>query len=248
MRISNRFLSLLSFAAFALAVIPVRSATITTYNDPASWQAASSTLQPTITFEGLAPANGNTTYQSPTGVTTGGVEFIGYLSNGSSWIEVLDTNVSPWYNFGSNDALVQSLDRPNAGAPVPYIHIVLPADVTSAGMDLFTASPNAATYTITINGTQYSVPTNARPTQAFWGFTSDTPISSIDLTLQGTVYNGSSFAFLDNFQYGIAAGTSGGGGMSDAPEATTFVLIGSGLFGIAALRKLLGKNAAPEAK
>ncbi len=152
------FLNLLGLAAFVLAVNPARSATITTYTDPVAWQAAS-TIQQTIDFEGLATPGGTTTYNGPTGVTSGGVEFIGYISSGTSWIQVIDTNFSSWYNFGSNDALGQDMDRPNAGSPVPYIQIVLPANVTSFGMDLFTVSPNALNYAITVAGTQYIVPT-----------------------------------------------------------------------------------------
>jgi hypothetical protein len=82
------------------------------------------------------------------------------------------------------------------------------------------------------------VPTAARPTEAFWGVTSDSAISSLDLTLQGTAYDGSTSALLDNFRYG----TSAAQGMSEAPEAGTFLLIGSGLIAIAALKKWIGKK------
>jgi hypothetical protein len=210
---------------------PARACTITTYSDLASWQNASSVLQ-TVNFEGLAPSNSSTTYNSQTGVTSGGVEFIGYTSTGSSWIQVIDTNFNLYYNFGSNDALRQSMDRSSSNAPLPYIHIVLPVNVSSFGMDLFTVSPSALSYTITVGGTQYTVPTANRPTETFWGITSDTPVASFDLTVQGTTYNGATSALLDDFRYGTA-----GQSMTEAPEATTFLLIGSGLIGIAVLRK-----------
>lgn len=232
---SIRLSVLASLPAAALVVAPAYSTTITAYSDASAWQSAASVLQ-TVNFEGLAPANGSTTYTGATGVTSGGVEFIGYSSSGSSWIQVIDTNMSIYYNFGSNDALRQNLDRPTSGSPLPYIHVVLPANVTAFGMNLFTASPNAATYTITVGGTQYTVPTANRPTQTFWGVTSDTAIPSLDLTLQGTTYNGSTSAFLDDFRYGAAQG------MSDAPEAATFLLIGSGLIGIAVLKKWIEKH------
>ena len=76
---------------------------------------------------------------------------------------MIDTNLSTWYNFGTNDALMEDTDRPNSGSPVPYIHIVLPAAITALGMDLFTTSPNALSYTITVAGNQYTVATNAQP-------------------------------------------------------------------------------------
>jgi hypothetical protein len=225
--------NLLTLATFVLAGLPARSATITTYADPSAWQTASNTQQ-TVTFEGLAPADSSATYSGSTGLSTAGVEFIGYTYSGTSWIQVIDTNFSSWYNFGSNDALLQDMDRPNSSSPLPYIHIVLPANVTALGMDLFTVSPSALSYRVTLAGTQYTVPTDARPTEAFWGVTSDTPIATVDLTVQGTVYNGSTMALLDNFQYGTAD-------LSQAPEAATFVLIGSGLIGISLLRKFKRK-------
>ena len=235
LRSQIRSLIVLALAAFLLAVNPARSATITTYTDPSAWAAAAS-VQQTITFEGLAPADGSTLYQGATGVTTGGVEFIGYTSSGSSWIEVLDTNFNTYFNFGSNDALAQDMDRPNSSSPLPYIQIVLPTGVTAFGMDLFTVSPSADTYQITVAGNNYTVPTDARPTEQFWGITSDTPIATINLTLLGTVYNGSTYALLDNFSFGTTTV-----GMSQAPEAGTFLLIGSGLIGIAGLRKFIRK-------
>jgi hypothetical protein len=230
-RSTVRTLNLFCLAAFLLAVNPAHSATITTYTDPNAW-AAAATAQNTVTFEGLAPTNGATLYTGATGVTTSGVEFIGYTSTGSSWIEVVDTNFNTFYNFGSNDALLQDMDRPNSSSPLPYIQIVLPAGVTAFGLDLFTVSPNSENFQITVAGTNYTVPTDARPTEQFWGVTSDTAISAINLTLLGTAFNGSTYALLDNFSFGTAD-------LSQAPEAGTFLLIGSGLIGIAGLRKLL---------
>ena len=235
LRKSTLVLMPLSLAALALTIVPAGAATITTYTDPASWQNASNILQ-TVAFEGLAPANGATAYTGATGLTTGGVEFIGYSSSGSSWIQVIDTNFSVYYNFGSNDALMQTMDRPTNTSPLPDMHVVLPAGVTAFGMDLFTVSPSALNFTVTVAGTPFTVPTNARPTEAFWGVTSDTAIASVDLTLQGTTSNGGSVALIDNFQYGSAQN------MSQAPEATTFLLIGSGLIGIAILKKCLGRK------
>jgi hypothetical protein len=227
----TRALNLLGLTAFLLAVNPARSATITTYTDPNAWAAAAS-VQNTITFAGLAPTDGATTYQGATGLTTSGVEFIGYTSTGSSWIEVVDTNFNSYFDFdstdGSSDAVLRDMDRPNASSPLPYIQIVLPAGVTAFGMDLFTVSPSAATVQITVAGSNYSVATDPLPTEQFFGVTSTTAISTIDLTVLGTVYNGSTYELLDNFSFGTAD-------LSQAPEGGTFLLIGSGLIGIAAL-------------
>jgi len=218
-------------AVLMLALVPAYSTTITTYGSLTNWQAATSSYQ-TIDFEGLTPANTSTPYPSGVSPAGTGVQFLGI--SGSTSIQVIDTNLSPWYNFGTNDALMEDMNRPNSGSPLPYIHIVLPAAVTALGMDLFTVSPNALNYTITVAGSQYTVATNPNPNTAFWGITSDTAITTVDLTLQGTTYNGSSHELLDNFRFGAAGGA---GDMSEAPEAGTYLLIGSGLIGLMLLHK-----------
>lgn len=229
LRLQVRVFMFLTIAALAFPVAPAHSATITTYTDPTAWQNSANVLQ-TITFEGLAPTDGTTTYTGATGLNTGGAEFIGYSSSGSSWIQVIDTNFSTWFNFGSNDALLQDMDRPNSGSPLPTVNVVLPAGVTALGFDVFTVSPSALSFTVTVAGTNYTVPTDPRPTLAFWGITSNTPIASIALTAAGSTYNGSTSALIDNFQYGTAD-------LSEAPEAATFLLIGSGLIGLAVVKK-----------
>jgi hypothetical protein len=217
----------------ALALAPAYSTSITTYNNPATWQAATSAGYQTVTFAGLTPANTSTPYNSPSGVAASGVDFIGYNSSGVSDVQVVDTSgVFTWYNWGTGDALIQNLDRPNSSSPLPYINIVLPANITSLGLDLWTTSPQALSYTITVAGVQYTVPTFSQPTLAFWGITSDTPITSIQVTLQGTTFNGSSNELLDNFSFGVSDLTA-------APEAGTYLLIGSGLIGFVLLRKRL---------
>jgi hypothetical protein len=237
MRSTTHALNFLALAAFLLAANPARSGTITTYTDPNAWAAAASLTQ-NITFAGLAPTDGSTIYQGASGLTTGGVEFIGYTSSGNSWIEVVDTSFNSYYDFtstdGSTDALLQEMDRPNASAPLPYIQIVLPTGVTAFSMDLFTVSPSALSYQVTVAGTNYTVATDPLPTEQFFGVTSDTPIATIDLTVLGTTYNGSTSALLSNFSFGTAD-------LSQAPEAGTFLLIGSGLIGIAALKKRMRK-------
>jgi hypothetical protein len=229
MLLKIRLLNLL--AVLMLALVPAYSTTITTYGSLADWQGATSSYQ-TIDFEGLTPPLTSTPYPSGVSPIGTGVQFIGM--SGSTAIQVIDTNLSPWYNFGTNDALMEDMNRANSGAPLPYIHIVLPSAITALGMDLFTVSPNALSYTITVAGSQYTVATNPQPNTAFWGITSDTAITSVDLTLQGTTYNGSSHELLDNFRFGAAGGT---GNIADAPEAGTYLLIGSGLIGLMLLRR-----------
>ncbi|MGA2878212.1 MAG: PEP-CTERM sorting domain-containing protein [Bryobacteraceae bacterium] len=225
--------SILSLSiGIALTLMPAYSTTITTYNNSATWQAATSAGYQTVTFEGLTPPGTQTNYYSATGVTASGVDFIGYSTTGASDIQVVDTSAFSWYDWGTGDALLQNLARPNSGAPLPYVNIVLPANITSLGLDLFTTSPQALNYTITVAGNQYTVPTFSQPTLAFWGITSDTPITSLQLTLAGTTWNGGSNELIDNFSFGASDLTA-------APEAGTYLLIGSGLIGFVLLRKRL---------
>ena len=232
-RLRFRFPILLVLVGLALAHTPAYSSTITTYSSLATWQAATSAGYQTVTFTGLAPSGGVTDYYSASGVTVDGVEFIGYNSPGASDIQVIDTSGEfTWYNWGTGQALIQPLNRPNSSSPLPYINIVLPANVSALGMYLYSANNQAMSYTITVAGNQYTVPTYTQPTLAFWGVTSATPISSVQLTLAGTTYNQSAEALVADFVFGDSD-------MSAAPEAGTYLLIGSGLIGFVALRKRL---------
>lgn len=224
---------------FGLALAPAYCTTITTYNDAADWEAATTAGYQTVTFTGLAPAGGATDYYSATGVSNSGVDFIGYSSAGVSDIQVFDTSALSWYNDGTGDALLEPASPQTSSSPLPYINIVLPANVTALGMDLWTASSSAMTYSITVAGNTYTVPTVAANTETFWGITSDAPVTSLQLDVPAATPSSSTDAFLDNFSFGAAD-------MSAAPEAGTYLLIGSGLIGLVILRKRLkpGKTAA----
>lgn len=226
-----RVVILLAFAALAWMITPAYSTSLTTFTSLAAWQAATSGVQ-TADFEGLTPPGTATTYNSPTGVSNyPGVEFIGYTSSGSSYIQVIDTSAFSWYNYGTGDALIMPMDRPTSASPLPYIHVVFTTPVTAFGGDLFTASPQALSFTVTVLGNTFTASTNSQPNTAFFGITSDTPITSVDFTLAGTVYNGGSQALMDNFRWGTASP------QNDTPEAATFLMIGSGLLGLVYLNK-----------
>jgi len=225
--------SLLSVSiGLTLALVPAYATTITTYGDPTSWATATTPGYQTVTFTGLAPSGGVTNYYSATGVTNSGVEFIGYSSTGGSDVQVIDTSAFSWYNDGSGDALLETMSPATTGAPLPYINIVLPANITALGLDLWTASSPAMSYSITVAGNQYTVPTLAGNTEAFWGITSDTAISSLQLTVPAATSVSGTEGLLDNFSFGASDLTA-------APEAGTYLLIGSGLIGLVILRKRL---------
>jgi hypothetical protein len=227
-----KFVAPIFALGLAFTLVPLPATTITTYSSLSTWAAATSPGYQTVTFTGMATPGSNTNYYSPTGVTADGVEFIGYSSTGSSDMQVIDTSAFSWYNWGSGDALIQSTQQTNSSAPLPYISIVLPANVSALGLNLFSTNTQGMTYSITVAGNQYNVPTFTQPTLAFWGVTSSAPISSLTLSLEGTVYSNPSEELADNFSFGASD-------ISAAPEAGTYLLIGTGLIGFVMLRKRL---------
>lgn len=228
----SRILVFSSFLILALFIAPAYSATVTTFTNASSWQAALASFQ-TLDFEGLAPAGGTTTYGS--GLTDNTVVFLG-INQGAHLLAVLDTTMSSWFNYGTGDALSISTDRSNSGLPVPYIHITLPAPVTAVGFNLFSSSPAAITFAVTVNGTQYTAPTFNQPTPAYFGITSDTPFTTVDVIAQGTVFNGGTTTFLDNFGFGSE--------LAAVPEPASYLLLGAGLAAIGLIRRRRGSRPA----
>jgi hypothetical protein len=74
------------------------------------------------------------------------------------------------------------------------------------------------------------------PQRAFFGFTSDTPITQLILGLPSSASGVD--PLIDNFSYGTATSAP-----SQTPEACTLLLIGSGLVGMRFFRRRLRKSA-----
>ena len=214
----------LCIAALLLIAATGHAATVE-YTDPVAWMAAVSGTT-AIGFEGLAPAGGFKDYSTSTGyVITNGPEFIGFEGPAIYGLQVIDSaDSSPYFNWGTG----ASLESPGYNAPpngfTPYIHVILPANITAFGVDLMTVSPNALTYQVTLdNGNTYTVTTANRPTQTFFGITSDSPIAYINFAVIGTTNGNGTYGLMDNFTYGTADDAT------QTPELCTFLLIGSGL-------------------
>lgn len=228
----------LSCALLAASAAPA-FCTLVVQSDRSTWLSAV-TSPTTIGFEGSV---GN--YSTSAGFTMGLVlpdnpTFVGSLiTNGSSGnnLNILDHNASQYYNYGSGDSLWWSANSSNTTA---VLHITWPTPVTAVAVDLMTYGGSSTGYNVKLNndpGQVYvSNPTPGWPTQVFFGFTSDTPISSIDFYLPAGSLGVT--PLIDNFAYSLAnSGGTGPSDPSDTPEPSTLLLISTGLIGLAAMRK-----------
>ena len=216
MKLHRLFLSSCALVMFAVA--PAFSATIATYTDRTTWQGVSSGVQ-TVTFENFSPASGLSS------VTWDNVTFTGTKNASPAVLQIFDTSVLSFYNFGTHYALAMS---PYGGQTFTF-HIALPDAVTSFGVDLFSGSPSSLSYTVNVAGNPYTVPTFPAPTAGFFGATFDAPITSVDISAPGAPDN--SLLFLDNFSFGAAATSD------QTPEVDTLLMIGTGLTAVAAMRR-----------
>jgi hypothetical protein len=218
----NLFILLLLIASFASATV------LQTYDSRPSWEAAT-TGRIDIDFESLSLPGGYAVYGTSAGLTTGGVTFVGVLDWNSFYLVALNPPSGVPEDMGSGKVLVAADYRATS-----YLNIILPAAATSFGIDLKTAYPAGIGFRIRLEGVEIgsAITTSTGPT--FFGITSDTPFSQIAIRLDGATANNTVGVF-DNFAYG-AAGTSGGGGTGsdpgpteETPEAATMLMLGSGL-------------------
>jgi len=214
MHIHNfRYSIILGIVSLTLTVAPACATTITTYNSLSNWLAAVASGPQLIDFENGCLTN------------CLGASFTGL----SGTIGIQDTNVYTWMNFGTNKA---AFINPNSTS-TPSIRIVLGTPVTAFGLNLFSANPNGLGFAINFFSTPFALPTtngspNGTPNSTFFGVTSDTPFTTIDVSL--SLPPAGAYELIDNVRFGTSQ-------IDQAPEAATFLLIGSGLIGMMALRK-----------
>jgi len=138
----SRSLMLPGILTLTLLALPAYSAVVTTYTSMASWQAAANNLT-AIDFAS------QTLGSYPSGLTISFIQFTNGLSGSNVPLNIMDTAGSLYFDFGTGIALEVGTSRQTASSPVPYIHIVFPGAFTAVGFNLFTASPNGLTYTVT---------------------------------------------------------------------------------------------------
>jgi hypothetical protein len=156
-------------------------------------------------------------------LTINGVSIVGYTGEPAVY------NMSAWNpaggmgSWGSGDYL-------RGGYSPGYLLVTLPGSGSTA------VSFNLMSYTVGKNvlvtlasGESYSVPTYASPTMAFFGFVSDTAITSVRLSTTA------GYTELDNLSY---SGADPLPPVEEVPEAQTFFLGGSGIALIWLARRL----------
>jgi hypothetical protein len=212
-----RYLIVFSCLGLVLAVVPGSATTITQYNDFASWQAATLSGFQLIDFQSSTTG----TFSS---VSFPGVQFSG-IGGPSNTIMIMDTTFLGW---NSGKAAFINTNQSQT------MNIILAPAVTAFAFNVFSASPHGQTFTISVNGTPYVVPTNDLPNSpTFFGITSDSPITALSVAL--ATASPSAYILVDNVSFGTAQ-------ISQTPEAATLLLIGSGLVGMMALRKRIMKS------
>jgi hypothetical protein len=186
----------------------------------------------TITFEGATANNGD--------VTIGSVDFQGYDNTAETQHDLQIFGGNYW---GSGSVL----EGPAGNSFGQHLNVTLPAGVFAVGSDVMEFEPNGptsfaetATVQLSTGATIYNAPTIAGfSSRAFIGFVSDTQISS--LTFFPSSDPGAHLA-LDNF-------STGGQGVSPAPEGSTMILCGSGLLLLAhSLRRHAHSTAEADAR
>ncbi len=242
MRGINHNLSIIAAISIAIMLTPAYSATLQEYTDVIAFGTMTENMT-LINFDNLGvSANGYLQYGN-TGLTTSGVQFLGYLSYMGGYYTALGWGVDNVYDWGSAGTLR------GPGGSNQYLRIVLPSGVTAIGMNFMTADYSDNTggnITITpatmnafapVATSVWSPGVNPSPAASgilptWWGFTSDEPIAYLDISSSNLGY-----IALDNMQFGSKATEQQPSDPPEVPEAATMILIGTGLGIFSLLRR-----------
>jgi hypothetical protein len=221
---NNLHAVMIALIVLASMAVPA-GATSMLYTDRTTWETATTGLV-TITFEGLATPSIPGNYSTASGLTLNGVQFTALTPPNNYYLYAEDALGSANYQWNSGDLLM----GPNVAWGGGYLLATLPSGgVQSVGTDLMTHTPFGASVVVTLStGEQFTINTSSNPTRTFAGFTSDTPITS----MQFKPNNG--FSLIDNFSYGS---------VGETPEVDTALLAGAGLLSLLVARRLKNRLA-----
>jgi hypothetical protein len=197
----------------ACCAIPA-SATLTTYADAASFNLAN----PGNTFITFPPTVSGTNY-------TDAATDVGFSdAGGTSTLEEILTP-SGWPTGSSLQATACS---PSPSGCITTLTIDLPSAVTSVGMYIGLQSYNDFQIAVSnTGGGSYSANNivSTPSSSTFFGVSSDSPFSTFTIATESYFPS----ITIDDLQIGTSGGGGGDGGDAQAPEAATFLMIGSGL-------------------
>jgi len=146
------------------------------------------------------------------------------------------------YSFGNE------LSWP-ANTPITssVLQVTFTTPVTAVSVDLMTSGGSGVGYTAMFYNSDSSLfalntdTTQGWPAQTFFGLTSDTPFSMIDFYLPASSMGVT--PLIDNFSYSTSLAQAPVD-PSDTPELGTFLLIASGLIGMALMGRRLRRDVA----
>jgi hypothetical protein len=149
---------------------------------------------------------------------------------------------------GSSSITVNGADITLSGGSNTVLQISLPSDVYAIGMFISGITPGDRTWTYGPSGGTMALNVN---NTIFFGAMSTTPLAALPtLTLTGPTGAGTYGINVFNFELGtVVSGGGGSGGGSEAPEPSTFALVGSGLMALPwlARRKRRAQSGTPPA-
>jgi len=223
----RRYTYLLSAGLLALGFLhaPANATVLATYqNDLAGFTLVTSNLT-TVDFSSIVGNNTYASYSTSSGVAISGATFKGVLGSGYSLYA--NSIVGGSDDYGSGAKLIGPEYWPNS-----YLSILLPSSITAFGIEVMSSLPQAASFAFTVDGVPLAPVVTAQnnPNRTFFGFTSDAPMSEIQIRLiSGTPYL--TYPMFDNAVFGMA-GVPGGGEEevpSETPEVTTLLYMGMGI-------------------
>lgn len=217
----------LLFAAFGQA-----RADLIFYSDRAAFTAATTKGATTLGFGGIAPAKGYRSYGKNESLTLHGVTFSAlhsYLSvvSGSYYKAVYGKS----YNLGSGDFLMAGNGRP------AELHLSMARGFRAIAFNLGTFDGSNSRVTIRLSNGEVFRVAAPYPSSTFVGFTSSTPIYSLDLKITGG--NRRDSLSLDRFTFGPVHG---------APEPASLTLFLLGVVGLGGSGWLGRRKTTPIAK
>jgi len=200
--------------ASLIAPAPNAFASVITYADQAAFNAATTGVT-SIGFEGIAPTDDFTAYGPGGSLTLSGTTFTAagpadlFVNSSTYYFATFGVG----YNLGSGDYLLVGNNSPAT------LEVQLPGGFTAIAFDIGTFDDPTSQITITLSSGDVLTTSAPIPSVSFVGFTSTTPITSLEIAISGG--DRQDTLSIDNFQFGTAV-----------PEPSTLALAGLGGFGL----------------